>query len=205
MVNQRVVASALGIWALSCVPTASATSWDVCITNAAGVQTCHNTLPVSAKINIAIACVVVVLVLLCLVICVINNRRARAAAEREYNVEANQVDGPPTIIATEYNPTSGPSGIYEGPKSGFSAGQSSAQMTGPTYPVAAQVYSQTRTVTAPVTQSVFPNPPPGYSSHMGPPPQTSFVSGGFPRAMLAGDRLKDRLKERPASLSHSLG
>ena len=40
---------------------------------------------------------------------------------------------------------------------------------------------------------------------MGPPPQTSFVSGGFPRAMLAGDRLKDRLKERPASPSHSLG
>jgi hypothetical protein len=147
------------------------------------VQTCHNTVPVYAKINIAIACgrftpistddsypfpiyaVVILFVLLCLVICVINNRRARAAAaEQEYNVEANQVDGPPTIIATEYNPTSGPSGIYEGPKSGFSAGQSSAQMTGPTYPVAAQVYSQTRTVTAPVTQSVFPNPPPGYSS-----------------------------------------
>jgi len=127
----------------------------------------------------------------------------RAASEQEYNVEANQVNGPPTIIATEYNPTSGPSGIYEGPKSGFSAGQSSAQMTGPTYPVAAQVYSQNRT--APVTQTSFPYPFPGYSSHMGPPPQTSFVSGGFPRAMLAGDRLKDRLKERPASPSHSRG
>jgi hypothetical protein len=108
--------------------------------------------------------VVVLLLLLCLVICVIANRRARAASEREYNVEANQVDGPPTIIATEYNPTSGPSGIYEGPKSGFSAGQSSAQMTGPTYPVAAQVYNQNRTVTAPVTQTSFPYPLPGYSS-----------------------------------------
>ena len=106
--------------------------------------------------------VVVLLVLLCLVICVINNRRARAASEQEYNVEANQVDGPPTIIGTEYNPTSGPSGIYEGPKSGFSAGQSSAQMTGPTYPVAAQVYKQNRT--APVTQTTFPYPFPGYSS-----------------------------------------
>lgn len=40
---------------------------------------------------------------------------------------------------------------------------------------------------------------------MGPAPQTSFVSGGFGRAMLAGDRLKDRLKERPASPSHSRG
>jgi hypothetical protein len=146
------------------------------------VRTCHNTLPASAKINIAIACgrftpistddsypfpiyaVVVLLMLLCLVVCVINARRARAAAEQEYNVEANQVDGPPTIIATEYNPTSGPSGIYEGPKSGFSPGQSSAQMSGPTYPVAAQVYSQTRTVTAPVTKTAFPNPPPSYSS-----------------------------------------
>lgn len=114
--------------------------------------------------SLYIYAVVILLVLLCLVICVINNRRARAAAEQEYNVEANQVDGPPTIIATEYNPTSGPSGIYEGPRSGFSPGQSSAQMTGPTYPVAAQVYSQTRTVTAPVTKTAFPNPPPGYSS-----------------------------------------
>ena len=106
--------------------------------------------------------VVVILLLLCLVICVINNRRARATSEQEYNVEANQVDGPPTIIGTEYNPTSGPSGIYEGPKSGFSAGQSSAQMIGPTYPVAAQVYNQNRT--APVTQTAFPYPFPGYPS-----------------------------------------
>ena len=106
--------------------------------------------------------VVVLLVILCLVICVIYNRRARAISEQEYNVEANQVDGPPTIIATEYNPTSGPSGVYEGPKSGFSAGQSSAQMTGPTYPVAAQVYNQNRT--APVTQTTFPYPYPSHSS-----------------------------------------
>jgi len=203
MVNQRVVSSALAIWALSCIPTATATLWDVCTTDVAGVKTCHNTLSRSAKINIAIACVVVLLVVLFLVICVMNNRRVRAASEQEYNVEANQVDGPPTIIATEYNPTSGPSGIYEGPKSGFSAGQSSAQMTGPTYPVAAQVYNQNRT--APVSQTSFPYPFPGYPSHAGPAPQTSFVSGGFPRAMLAGDRLKDRLKERPASPAHSLG
>jgi len=203
MVKHRVVStSALGIWALSCIPTATATLLDVCNTNAAGVKNCHDTLSRSAKINIAIACVVILLLLLCLVICVINNRRARAASEQEYNVEANQVDGPPTIIATEYNSTSGPSGIY-GPKSGFSAGQSSAQMTGPTYPVAAQVYNQNRT--APVSQSTFDYPFPGYSSQMGPPPQTSFVSGEFPRAVLAGDRLKERLKERPASPAHALG
>ena len=146
----------------------------------AGVQNCRNSLSRSAKINIAISsgrfvlfstddsypfplCIVVVLLLLlCLVICVINNRRARAASEQEYNVEANQVDGPPTIIATEYNPTSGPSGIYDGPKSGFSGGQSSAQMSGPTYPVAAQVTSQNRT--APVSQTTFAYPFPAYSS-----------------------------------------
>jgi len=202
MVEQRVVSSALGIWALSSVPTATATLWDVCTTNAAGVKTCHSTLSRSAKINIAIASVVVLLLLLCLVMCVINTRRARAASEQEYNVEANQVDGPPTIIATEYDRTSGPSGIYECPKSGYSAGQSSAQMTGPTYPVAAQVYNQNRT--APVSQTAFAYPFPGYSSPTGPPPQTSFVSGEFPRAVLAGDRLKDRLKERP-SPAHALG
>ena len=143
------------------------------------MKTCYNTLSRSAQINIAVSCgrfapistddsypfpiylVVVLLILFCLVICVINNRRVRAASEQEYNVEANQVNGPPTIIATEYNPTSGPSGIYEGPKSGFSAGQSSAQMTGPTYPVAAQVFNKNRT--APVTQTSFPYPFPGYS------------------------------------------
>jgi len=201
MVKHRVVSSALCIWALSCIPTA--TAWAFCTTNTAGVQICHNTLTRAAEINIAIASVVVLLLLLFLAFCVINNRRARAASEQEYNVEANQVNGPPTIIATEYNPTSGPSGIYESPKTGFSVGQSTAQMSGPTYPVAAQVYNQHRT--APVTQTTFAYPFPGYSSQLGPPPQTSFVSDGFPRAVLAGDRLKDRLKERPASPAHALG
>jgi len=193
MVKQRVV-SALGICALSCIPTAAA--WDFCSTNAAGVQTCN--VSRSAEINIAIASVVILL-LLFLFICVIIRRHARVASEQEYNVEANQVNGPPTIIATEYNPTSGLSGIYESPKTGFSARQSSAQMTGPTYPVAAQHR------TAPVTQTSFAYPFAPYSSHLGPPPQTSFVSDGFPRAVLAGDRLKDRLKERPASPAHALG
>lgn len=70
------------------------------------------------------------------------------------------------LIGTEYNPTSGPSGVYEGPKSGFSAGQTSPQMTGPTYPVAAQVYNNNhqKNSTAPVTQSTFSYPFPGYSS-----------------------------------------
>jgi hypothetical protein len=199
MVNQRDVSSAFAIWALSCIPTATASVWNVCTTDTAGVTICRSNLSSSAKINIAIASVVVVLLLLCLIICVISNRRARAASDQEYNVEASQVVGPPTIIATEYNPTSGPSGIYESPKSG-SAGQTTAQMTGPAYPVAAQVYNN-QTRTAPVAQSTFAYPFPGYSPSMGPAPQTSFVNGGFPRAMLAGDRLKDRLKERPASPS----
>ena len=91
-----------------------------------------------------------------------SRHRARAASEQEYNVEASQVDGPPTIIATEYDPTSGPSGVYEGPKSSFSAGQTSAQITGPTYPVSAQVYNNPAR-TAPVTQSTLSYPFPSYS------------------------------------------
>lgn len=81
-----------------------------------------------------------------------HNRRVAAA--QEYNVEASQVDGPPTIIATEYDPTSGPSGVYGSPKSGFRSGQTSAQMTGPAYPIAAQVYNAR---TAPATQPTFPD------------------------------------------------
>lgn len=202
MVNKRAVSCALGIWALSCIPAATATLiWNVCTTDAAGVKTCR--LSVSAQVRIAITCVFVLLMLLCLVICIIQKRRAAAAAsEQEYNVEASQVEGPPTIIGTEYNPTSGPSGVYGGPKSGFKSGQTSAEMTGPTYPVAAQVYNRT----APVTQTTFPDQPypfTGYSSNMGPAPQTAFVSGGFPRALLAGSRLKEKLKERPASASQT--
>jgi hypothetical protein len=144
------------------------------------VTTCSYRISPSAQINIAIASskfpfrlshshdshllsyiVVILLLLLLLIICLIGSRRARAAAEQEYNVEASQVDGPPTIIATEYHPTSGPSGVYEGPKSSFGVGQTSAQMTGPTYPVAAQVYNQNRT--APVAQTTFPYPVPSYS------------------------------------------
>ena len=33
------------------------------------------------------------------------------------------------------------------------------------------------------------------------PPKTAFVSNGFPRPMLAGNRLKDKLKERSSSIS----
>ena len=227
LILERVISSALGIWALSCIPTAAADLWDECVTNAwvsnhilrtsicwrfiaviteslfrevsvilmpcfshhccrdavwffTGLvwrlaQARYPALPRSISLLLVVGVrpsqltiltfflyiVVVLLVLLCLVICVIYNRRARAFSEQEYNVEANQVDGPPTIIATEYDPTSGPSGIYEGPKSSFSAGQTSAQMTGPTYPVAAQVYNQNRT--APVTQTSFPYPFPGNS------------------------------------------
>jgi len=202
MVNKRAVSSALVIWALSYIPTATAL-WNVCTTDAAGVRTCHSKLSQSAKIGIAITCVSVLLLLFVLIICVMHNRRA-AAVEKEYNVEASQLDGPPTIIATEYDPTSGPSGVYGGPSSGLGSGQPSAQMTGPAYPVAAQVYNNR---TAPATQHTFPDQPypfTGYSSHKGPAPQTAFVSGGFPRTLLAGSRLKDKLKERPASVSHTV-
>lgn len=37
------------------------------------------------------------------------------------------------------------------------------------------------------------------------PPKTAFMTHGFPRPLLTGDRLKDRLKERPASISSALG
>ncbi|KAF8803979.1 hypothetical protein BYT27DRAFT_7194687 [Phlegmacium glaucopus] len=203
--NNIAVSSALGIWALSCIPTATASFWYVCTTNAVGMMTCQNELSHSARISLAITSVFVLLLLFSLVFCVFQNRRAAAASEQEYNVEASQVHGPPTIIATEYNPTSGPSGVYGGPRSGFRSGQTSAQMTGPTYPVAAQVYNNR---TAPASQPTFPNQPYPFtesSSHMGPAPQTAFVSGGFPRPILAGNRLKDMLKERPASVSHTHG
>jgi len=197
MVNRHAVSSALGFWALSCIPSATAaTIWNVCSTNATGVTTCNTNVSPSYGAQAAVACVVLLLLLLSLTACFMCNRRA--AASEVYNVEASQVHGPPTIIATEYHPTSGPSGVYGGPRSSFRNGQTGPQMTGPAYPVAAQV-SKNQTRTAPVTQCTFPNPPPGYSPHVA---QTAFVNGEFPRAVLAGDRLKGKLKDRPATASH---
>ncbi|KAJ3508147.1 hypothetical protein NLJ89_g5911 [Agrocybe chaxingu] len=153
----------------------------------------------------------VLLLLASLVVCCIKNRRAATRAQQEVNVEANQVDGPPTIIATEYHPTAGPSPVYS-PRPG-----SPAQISGPAYPVAAHYYKGTDTLnppeygtrTAPVTQGAFPNQPYPFSggvsstSRGATVPKTAFVTGGFPRPLLAGERLKERLKERPASVSHS--
>ncbi|PPQ77841.1 hypothetical protein CVT25_015335 [Psilocybe cyanescens] len=178
-----------------------------------GKQTCKDRVPRGARIAIAITCLLVLVLLATLVICVIRNRRSSVVSEREYNVEASQVDGPPTIIATEYNPTSGPSGVYSGRKSPYTGNADSRmspqpQMSGPMYPETARHYSNNnqhsinQNHTAPHSQVTFPDAYPftGYSNSMG-PPKTAFVSGGFPRPLLAGDRLKDRIKERPASIS----
>ena len=151
------------------------------------------------------------------------------------------MQGPPTIIATEYNRHSGPSPVYSAdghPKSaqfaigsGHLSPQPSAQMSGPSFPATVHHnnYNESREYfnqTAPVHQVSFPDQPYPFSGYspvssfidgdniglidirwlfaqkMGPSaPKTAFVSGGFPRPLLAGSRLKEKLRERPASIS----
>lgn len=228
MVNERARALVFGALTLAThLPATNASSnWGVCTKDQNGKQDCKNRIPRGAKIAIAVVCIIVLLLVLGLVICVIANRRRAAASEREYNVEASQMDGPPTIIATEYNPRSGPSPVYgvDGPKAArFAIGNlsPSPQVSGPRFPSATHQYnnsnayyynsnapepqmSQTRT--APVSQASFtqnkqPYPFNGISSRGPSPPKTAFMTHGFPRPVLAGERLKDRLKERPASVS----
>jgi len=199
--------------ALSYLPTATATlSWTICTKDEKGQEVCRDRVARGARIAMAIACLFVLVLLGTLTVCIIRNRRASAASEKEYNVEASQVEGPPTIIATSYDPTSGPSPVYSGKKSGNPDVRLSPQpqMGGPMYPATAHHYNNNTygsppNYTAPVSQVSFPNQPypfTGYSPGMGPSaPKTAFVSGGFPRPLLAGDRLKDRIKERPASIS----
>lgn len=199
--NRVAVTLAVGVWIASSIPgAAAALSWDICTKNEAGQKVCKSRVAKSARIAIAIACLVVLILLGSLIFCIIRSRRATAAAEAEYNVEACQVDGPPTIIATSYHPTSGPSGVYSG------GGRTPPEMKGPSFPVAAQMHynEQGRNYTAPVSQSQFDLPPYPFTGH-GPDgpsaPKTAFVNGAFPRPLLTGNRLKDRLKERPASNS----
>jgi len=197
--------------ASSSIPGASAAglSWDVC-TDQAGKKVCRSRVPHSARIAIAVGCLVVLLLLLILVICIVRNRRAAAASQDEYNVEASQVDGPATILDTAYHPRSGPSAVYSG------GGRTPPEMSGPSFPVAAQLHhnaasDQNRNYTAPVYQVQFPKvDPPKYpfmgygpSDNHGPiAPKTAFAGNPYyPRPLLTGNRLKDRLKERPASPS----
>jgi len=216
MFDNRAVLLSLALLAFSSLPTTNAAlSWSICTKDEEGKQVCKDRVPRGARIAIAITCLLVLVSLLTLVVCIMRKRRASAASEKEYNVEASQVDGPPTIIATQYNLNSGPSPVYSGRKSGYMTGNVDGRMSpqppmgGPMYPATAHHYNNnpyniSQTHTAPVSQATFPDAYPftGYSPDMGPSaPKTAFVSSGFPRPLLAGDRLKDRIKERPASIS----
>jgi len=207
--NKFAKVGILGFWAASSLPTAfAAMSWDTCTIDANGGKKCTRRIPRSARLAIAVCCLLVLLLLLGLVIYIIVKRR-RSQGDQEYNVEAAQVEGPPTIIATEYNPTSGPSGIYSAGLNVHGTGNRKDQftereMTGPTHPVAAYQSERPPTYTAPVSQATFPDQsyPFAYDArNASEPPKTAFVTNGFPRPLLAGNRLKDRLKERPASIS----
>jgi len=207
MLDKHVFSVSLGLLAFSYLPTATAAlSWSVCTKDESGKEVCKDRIARGARITTAIGCLFVLILLATLSVCIIRNRRAAAASEKEYNVEASQVQGPPTIIATSYDPTSGrASPVYSGNKSGKDGGLSPhPQMTGPMYPAVAHQYNQ-QNHTAPVSQISFPNQPypfTGYSPGTGlSAPKTAFVNGSFPRPLLAGDRLKDRIKERPASIS----
>jgi len=209
MLDNSAMLFSFGLLAFSYLPTATAgpLSWVSCSKDAQGQEVCKDKVARGTRIAMALACFFVLVLLATLTVCIVRNRRASAASEKEYNVEASQVDGPPTIIATSYDPTSGPSPVYSAKMNGNHEGRLSPQpMTGPMYPATAYnnnpYYASQQTYTAPVSQVTFPNQPYPFSPGIGPPaPKTAFVSGGFPRPLLAGDRLKDRIKERPASIS----
>jgi len=218
MIHKNTAASLMiGLWGFSHVPIAAA-AWDVvCTTSTSGEVVCRDRFPFTARLAIWGVGAALVLMALSIFLCVRRQRARSAAAASEYNVEANQVQGPPTIIATSYDPASGgASGVYEGPND-------KPEMTGPAYPVAAQVNQNF--LGQPQSAPLYPGGPPGYRSQpqtapanraafadQGYPfsgyspggpnyqPRTAYVTGGFPRPLLAG-RLKDRLKERPPSVS----
>jgi hypothetical protein len=210
MLDNFAVVAFVGIWFASSLPQAAALKWEVCTTNEAGARVCRARLPKSAQIAIGVCSLGVVLILIVLVICILRNRRKAAVDEQEYNVEASQVQGPPTIIATEYHPTSGPAGVISG-GGRMSPDMNQTSATAPSFPVPMYHPSGSQhNHTAPVSQAAFSDqhgyPFTGMGSQDSPhqvpnAPKTAFVTGGFPRPLLAGHRLKDRLKERPASAS----
>jgi len=219
MFDNLAVLGAVGLLGLSTVPGVSAAlSWDVCTKDENGEKVCRRRVPRGARIATAVVMLLILILLCALAVCIIRNRRAAAASEKEYNVEASQMDGPPTIIATEYNPRLGPSPVYSAggqPNThvigNLSPQPPTPQMSGPSFPATVHHYNNSDDSqkhfhqTAPAHQVSFQDqsyPFPGYSSQTAPTmPKTAFVSGGFPRPLLAGNRLKDKLRERPASIS----
>jgi len=216
MFDNFAVLGAVGLLGLSTVPGVSAAlSWDVCTKNEEGVKTCRRRVPRGARIATAVVMLLILILLCVLVVFIIRNRRAAAASEKEYNVEASQMAGPPTIIATQYNPRLGPSPVYSAGDQPNTAHiivdlSPQPQMSGPSFPATVHHNKNDDSQkhfhqTAPANQVSFPDqsyPFTGYSSQTVPSmPKTAFVSGGFPRPLLAGNRLKDKLRERPASIS----
>jgi len=196
----------LGFWAASSLPTAFASmSWDVCTKDETGGRKCTRRIPRSARLAIAICCFLVLLLLLGLVIHIIIKRR-RSEGDQEYNVEAGQMEGPPTLIATQYHPTSGPSVVYNSGSNGQGNKDHFTERELTAVPLPAPAYRSERppTYTAPVSQVAFSDRPYPFAydpKNGSEPPKTAFVSNGFPRPLLAGNRLKDRLKERSSSIS----
>jgi len=220
MFDNLTVLGAVGLLGLSALPGVSAAlSWDVCSKDEKGEKVCRRRIPRSARMAIAVVMLLILILLGVLVVCILRNRRTAAASEKEYNVEASQLDGPPTIIATEYNPRLGPSPVYSAggqPKTAHVIGDLSPQpptpqMRGPSFPATVHHYNNDDDSqkhfhqTAPAYQASFQDqsyPFTGISSQTAPTmPKTAFVSGGFPRPLLAGNRLKDKIRERPASIS----
>jgi hypothetical protein len=213
MFDNFAVLGAVGLLGLSTVPGVSAAlSWDVCTKNEEGTKVCRRRVPRGARIATAVVMLLILILLCVLVAFILRSRRAAAASEKEYNVEASQMDGPPTIIATQYNPRSGPSPVYSAGGQPHVIGDLSPQpqMSGPTFPATVHRNKNDDSQkhfhqTAPPYQESFQdqsNPFADYSSQTVPTvPKTAFVSGGFPRPLLAGNRLKDKLRERPASIS----
>lgn len=100
--------------------------------------------------------VLVLLSLLALVIYIIVKRR-RSQGEQEYNVEAAQVEGPPTIITTEYNPASGPSGIYSSEPNGHKDEPFTEREM--SHPAPVYEFERPPTYTAPVSKVTFSDQP----------------------------------------------
>lgn len=191
------------------IPGAAAAilNWDTCKLDSTGKKVCKNRIPRSARIAITVGCVVVLLLIIVLVVYCIRRHRRAAVSKEDYNVEASQVDGPPTIVDTAYHRRSGLAAVYS------DGGRGSPEMSGLSFPVPAQLpfNDQSRNHTAPASRVQFPSPPQYPNYQWAAPNSGNYDFRGpktavpesfyYPRPLLTGNRLKDRLKERPASAS----
>jgi hypothetical protein len=115
----RSVSVFLLLWVVSRVDIAIADG--KCSKMKDGSEFCIDRVPVAANVVIGIATVTILSLIIALLVCMKFCRGHSRTAAPDFIFDSEQMQGPPTIIETHYNPSSGRVDVYSAKSPSFSA------------------------------------------------------------------------------------